>query len=411
MEQFLMSQELVNRNSDLKRLRDEGYAVEVTKSGYLVVRNVPYVNSSREIKFGTLVSELTMANDLTLKPSTHVLHFAGEYPCHKDGTQIVQLGGGIGTQTLGDVEVHRSFSNKPRPDGYVDYYEKISTYIKVISSPAQSIDHNVTAQTFSLIQASEEESVFKYLDTASSRAGIDQIMKKLEVGKLAIVGVGGTGSYVLDFVAKTPAKEIHLFDGDKFLQHNAFRSPGAASGEELDKQLPKVEYLKEVYSRMRRNIFAHVGHVDASNVAELKDMDFVFICVDKGPVKKLIIENLEEWGISFIDVGMGIEKYETGLTGILRVTASVPECRKHVRERISFDDDDPEGVYHQNIQVADLNALNAALAVIKWKKLLGFYHDLEKEHDSTYSIDCNMLTSEEKIEVSDSLTAEEKIEA
>jgi molybdopterin/thiamine biosynthesis adenylyltransferase len=399
MEPFSMSHELVNHNPDLKRLRDEGYAIEVTQSGYLVVRSVPYVNSSREIKFGILVSELTMANDVTMKPSTHVIYFAGEQPCHKNGAAIVQLGGGGVNEIRGGVEVHRNFSNKPRPDGYADYYEKISTYIKVISSPAQSIDHSVTAQAFSLIQTSREESVFMYLDTASSRAGIDQVMKKLEIGRLAIVGVGGTGSYVLDFVAKTPVKEIHLFDGDKFLQHNAFRSPGAASGDELDKQLPKAEYLKEVYSRMRRSIFAHVGYIDASNVNELKDMDFVFICVDKGPVKKLIIERLEEWGISFIDVGMGIEKYETGLTGILRVTTSSPGYRKHVRERISFDDGDPEGLYNQNIQVAELNALNAALAVIKWKKLFGFYHDLEKEHNSTYSIDCNMLTSEEKLSV------------
>jgi len=391
-----MSQELVNRSPDLKRLRDEGYAVEVTKSGYLMVRNVPYTNSSREIKFGTLVSELTLANDVTTAPSTHIIYFAGEHPCHKDGTKIGQIAHQSNTQKLGETEVHHSFSNKP-PAGYKDYYEKISTYVAVISSPARSIDTNVTAQTFSLIETAEDESVFKYLDTASSRARIDQVMTKLEIGKLAIVGLGGTGSYVLDFVAKTPVKEIHLFDGDKYLQHNAFRSPGAPSGEELNKKLPKVEYLKDVYSRMRRNIFAHVGYIDASNVDQLKDMNFVFICVDKGPVKKLIIEKLEEWGISFIDVGMGIEKSDTGLTGILRVTTSTPDYRKHVSKRISFADDDPDGEYNQNIQIADLNALNAALAVIKWKKLLGFYHDVEKEYNSTYTIDCNLLTSEEKV--------------
>jgi hypothetical protein len=32
----------------------------------------------------------------------------------------------------------------------------------------------------------------------------------------------------------------------------------------------------------------------------------------------------------------------------------------------------------RNIQIADLNALNAALAVVKWKKLYRFYVDLEK---------------------------------
>jgi hypothetical protein len=37
-------------------------------------------------------------------------------------------------------------------------------------------------------------------------------------------GLGGTGSYILDLVSKTPVNEILLFDSDDFLQHNAFRS-------------------------------------------------------------------------------------------------------------------------------------------------------------------------------------------
>ena len=139
-------------------------------------------------------------------------------------------------------------------------------------------------------------------------------------------------------------------------------------------------------------------------------MGFVFICVDRGSAKKLVIETLQLWRIPFIDVGMGIEKVGAGLTGILRTTTSTPQYRKHVQKRIDFADNDPEGVYDQNIQIAELNALNAAQAVIKWKKLLGFYHDLEKEHNSTYSIDCNLLTSEETVEAPDSI-AHEAVEA
>lgn len=405
-----MPQELVNRSPDLKRLRDEGFAIEIIQPAYLVVRDVPYVNSSREVKFGILVSELSLANDVTIKPTTHVIYFSGEHPCHKDGTKIAQIAHQSATQTLGGIGVHHSFSNKPA-NGYSDYYEKIDTYVRVISSPAQSISPNVTAKTFRVIETSEEESVFKYLDTASSRATIDQVTEKLKTRKLAIVGLGGTGSYVLDFVAKTPVKEIHLFDGDKYLQHNAFRSPGAASGEELEQQLYKVEYFKNIYSRMRRSIFAHPEHVDASNADRLKEMDFVFICIDRGSAKKPIIEKLESWGVAFIDVGMGIEKVGTGLTGILRTTTSTPQYRKHVQKRVDFTDDDPEGVYNQNIQIAELNAFNAAQAVIKWKKLLGFYHDLESEHNSTYSIDCNLLTSEEPIEAPDLIANETKVKA
>jgi len=40
----------------------------------------------------------------------------------------------------------------------------------------------------------------------------------------------------------------------------------------------------------------------------------------------------------------------------------------------------------KNIQVADLNCLNATLAVIRWKKMCGFYFDLKHERYSSYTI-------------------------
>jgi hypothetical protein len=64
--------------------------------------------------------------------------------------------------------------------------------------------------------------------------------------------------------------------------------------------------------------------------------------------------------------------------------------------RIPFVDDAGGDDYSRNVQIADLNALNAALAVIRWKKLLGFYRDLDREHHTTYTIDGNMLLNEDK---------------
>lgn len=72
----------------------------------------------------------------------------------------------------------------------------------MISNPAQSIDPNATAKIFAVIEPAESESVFNYLDTASSRAGINLVRRKLELGKIGIVGVGGTGCYVLDWSLK-----------------------------------------------------------------------------------------------------------------------------------------------------------------------------------------------------------------
>ena len=59
-----MSQQLISLSPDLQRLRDDGFDLEI-KSGYLLVKNVPYVNSRKEVSFGTLVSELTLAGNVT----------------------------------------------------------------------------------------------------------------------------------------------------------------------------------------------------------------------------------------------------------------------------------------------------------------------------------------------------------
>lgn len=392
-----MSHQLIDRSADLKQLRDEGYDIEII-DGYLVLRDVPYVNSNKEIARGILISKLTLANDTTASPDDHVMHFAGAYPCHQDGSPIERIRNGDVALKIGDAIVaNHTFSAKPQPSGrYENYYTKMSTYVAILAGPAEAIDREVTAKTFRVVRAGEGESVFRYIDTASSRAEISAITRKLRLGRIAIIGLGGTGSYVLDLVAKTPVTEIHLFDGDIFLQHNAFRSPGASSGEELDERLPKVAYFERVYSKMRRGVIAHPVFMSSENLDLLQGMDFAFLCMG-GSEKKLVVQKLEELGTSFVDVGMGIYINHESLGGVLRTTTSTPQRREHVwsMKRIPFSDNTEKNEYDKNIQIADMNALNAAMAVIKWKKLFGFYMDQEREHFSTYAIGGNDINNED----------------
>src|SRR5579883_686200 len=73
-----------------------------------------------------------------------------------------------------------------------------------------------------------------------------------------------------------PVKEIHIFDADEFLQHNAFRAPGAPSIEMLRTKPRKLAYLKAIYSNMRHGIIEHAAYITKENVGELRDMTFVF---------------------------------------------------------------------------------------------------------------------------------------
>jgi hypothetical protein len=390
-----MSQKLVNRNWDLSQLRAEGYDVEVKLPAHLLV-HIPYVNGDKKVKRGILVAELgEVAGDVVLAPKNHVAFFAGECPCNADGSPLP--GVSQVSQVVDEgLTLNYQISRRPSLAPYPDFYAKIRTYIDIISGPANEIDPSATARTRPVVVPAEGESVFNYLDTAPTKAGVIAANEKLEAGRTGIVGLGGTGAYVLDLVAKTPVPEIHLFDGDELLNHNAFRSPGAPSIEELRQKPKKVAYLKDVYSKMRQEIIAHACYIDEANVELLREMDFVFICIDKGKAKRLIVERLEEWGKPFIDAGMGLQLVDDALLGILTVTTSTADKRDHLRDRVAFGDGEAENEYSRNVQVADLNALNAALAVIKWKKARGYYHDSGKEHFCTYTIANNCMANEDK---------------
>uniref|UniRef100_UPI003B3BE311 DUF6791 domain-containing protein n=1 Tax=Sphingomonas sp. TaxID=28214 RepID=UPI003B3BE311 len=69
-----MSRALFSLNADLAKLRDEGYFVHVV-GGFLVMREIPYVDADRKVRRGTLISSLALAGDQTRPPDTHVMHF------------------------------------------------------------------------------------------------------------------------------------------------------------------------------------------------------------------------------------------------------------------------------------------------------------------------------------------------
>jgi hypothetical protein len=326
-----------------------------------------------------------------------VAYFDGELPCGIDGKPIPYLVNHSNGGVLAPGLSYRHYlSSKPECGFYNDYHQKMSTYANIISGPAAVLNPGVSARVYRSPEA-DEKSVFNYLDTASARAGIGALAALLAAERVAIIGLGGTGSYVLDLVAKTPVLEIRLFDRDDFLTHNAFRSPGAPSLDELREAKKKVDYLKGIYGRMHGNIVANPCAIDASNCHLLDGVTFAFLCMDAGDAKRQAVARLEAIGASFVDVGMGLQLDEGSLGGMLRVTASTPEKRDHVHKgRVPFTGGGADELYATNIQVADLNALNAALAVIKWKKIRGFYRDLEREHHCTYTTDGNQLESEDR---------------
>jgi hypothetical protein len=383
----------VDLSPDLSQLVAEDYDIEI-RGENLLVHHVPYVNSEGKVARCILVSELSTNGERTIEPARHEVWVVGGIPYDHQGNKI-----GI----IADEDKHDygngliatcRLSGKPQNRMPVNYYEKISNYVDILGRYARAIDPSVTHKDYPVRETSAEESVFRYHDAASSRSGISAITGKLKLDKVAIVGLGGTGSYILDLIAKTPIAELHLFDDDILYAHNAFRAPGAASLEELKESPYKVEYFAATYDKLRRNIVPHSVQIVDHNIEDLRPMDFIFLAIDAGPAKQTIVEHLKEWGTTFVDCGMGVQRQENSLRGIVRVTTGAKDHYDHLSRRISYADVNANE-YDWNIQTADLNMLNAAMAVLKWKKLYGYYVDNKAEFNSTFTVARNQMQSGE----------------
>jgi hypothetical protein len=390
-----MSHPLISRNADLQRLVDENYEAHI-RQGHLLISCIPYVNEQRQICHGTLVTDLELSGTKTVPPKQHVVHFIGTHPCDRDGRILTTIQNSNQTRELvKGLTINCSFSNKPK-DGYPDYFAKMTRYINIISHQAISLDERQTAQTGHRIASTDEVGVFQYMDTNTTRAEIGVLAEKLKNHRVAIVGLGGTGGYILDLLAKCPVAEIHLWDGDSFQSHNAFRAPGAAALTELDAMPMKVDYFSGIYSRMHRHVIPHREYVTSETLSQLGALDFVFIAIDRGAARRLIVDFLCAHRTPFIDVGMFLEIRGDSLAGTVRTTTITPAKHDHIAARLPFSDGEAND-YRKNIQLADLNMFNASMAVIRWKKHVGYYVDEEREHHAVYVMPWSELRNAEQL--------------
>jgi len=359
----------------VQRLIDEKYIVTLYGQ-YIIIDNVPYVSSPGEISRAAIISPYYVENGKE-HFGDHTVWFTGTVPCTPSGESLVHvlIADQNRTEVAGRQVLCRFSYKSERADTLDNIYSKLMHNIRKLQSYVNVIDAGASARGDGSFSSRQEQSVFYYPNTAIAREGLDSYEKKLKLGKVAIIGLGGTGSYVLDALAKTPVQEIHLYDDDSIDRATAFRMPGALSYEDAHKGIRKTDYHRNVYSQMRTGIESHPVRIDPSNVHELDDCHFVFIAVDHGPSRDLIARHLSEKRIAFVDVGMGVDRVPEDTKLVARVRAtSISEESKFLLDALPVAEDTTDAVYN-NIQVVELNALNAMLAVTIYKQKIGFYSE------------------------------------
>ena len=368
--------ELASRNSFVKDLHDQGYDADFV-GNYFVLYGLPYLDHGGALQHGDLCSPVALGEGGVIEASgTHQVWWRGSKPCAQGG---IELGIGIAAaqvQITSNLITDYAFSlklrdNNQQPRNYESFQEKIETYLAVIVRPASVAYPSATPLRGIERRAIEQRSPLRLPDTSSANYQINDIANLLRGKKVAIVGLGGTGSYILDFIARTHLDNITLFDDDTVHVHTLFRFPGF-----IDNAIgkPKVEALAKEYDKWHSGVEAVPERITAENVERLRGFDFVFVSVDDGPSRRFIVDWLSAASIPYVDCGMGLNRSFAGLNGVVRITGVDRSAYEKTVDTRHLPTENPKDAeYRKQAQIAELNALNAALAVIRFKQHFKLY--------------------------------------
>jgi hypothetical protein len=369
-------QELASRNPVLQRLVDQGHIVDFI-GGHVVVYGVPYLDVYGALHYGDLCTPVDIGENHVIQATgTHQCWWRGGKPHRSGGVALPVSPQPNNTQVAPDFVTDFAFSLKLLDDNkqmraYASFEEKIKTYLDMIVPPALAAHPGAPLSQGIAQRAAEQGSPLRFPDTASARYGQNDVADKLRGKKVAIVGLGGTGAYILDFIARTHLDNITLFDDDTVHVHTLFRAPGC-----IDAGLSKlkVNALYQVYDKWHAAITAVPERITPDNIELLAPFDFVFVSVDDGPSRQLIVEWLSARGIAFVDCGMGLERSREGLNAMVRVTGVDREAYERTLGTVYLPTENPKDAeYRRQPQIVEFNALNAALAVIRFKQHFKLY--------------------------------------
>ena len=170
-----------------------------------------------------------------------------------------------------------------------------SNMIKVVGVGSQLVWGDNAGVTEDLLSFDRQVRVF----------GIEG-QNRLQNIRVGIVGLGGTGSVVMEQLAHLGVTRFLLIDPDEVERTNLNRLVGAS---ESDVNTPKVRVASSLAKRINKNaqVEVVVGSVLLASVAEqLINTDFVFCCTDSHGSRAVINQFAYQYLVPIIDMGVVI---------------------------------------------------------------------------------------------------------
>ena len=289
---------------------------------------------------------------------------------YADGTPIGNYVGGDGG-TWSNISIKKGAQGRSEAD---------ETAHDLLHRYAKHIVGAVSAAGYTEPAALALPDPFHIPNTFEARAAIAPVQDQIRGERIAIIGLGGTGAYLLDLISKTPLSEIHLLDSDCVDWHTLKRAPGAPTAEEIELILQgslfKVDYYRSKYEDFRDGIHPHRIHLDSeSRVYEFlsaNPVEFAFVCIDQltegdSARQDAIYSALSEAEVPFIDSGVSMTVEGNSVSGA--VTTSFYDAGS-VEWKGAIPNSKVEGDVpgYRNVQLPEVNALAASLAVMEWRR-------------------------------------------
>ena len=158
------------------------------------------------------------------------------------------------------------------------------------------------------------------------------------------------------------------------------RAPGAPTDEEIEARrkgrVSKVDYYHSKYTSLREGIHPHDIRVDSPSMfgefLSAHPIDYAFVCIDQltevdSPRQDVVYCALSEAAVPFIDSGVSITVEDDAVKGA--VTTSAYDAGS-VAWRDAIPNARAEGKVqgYRNVQLPEVNALAASLAVMEWRR-------------------------------------------
>lgn len=212
--------------------------------------------------------------------------------------------------------------------------------------------------------------------TQAFGSGTTSLLRQLSA---AVVGTSGTGSIVVEQLARLGIGRLVIVDPDVIEEKNLNRILNT-SMEQVENQTPKVYALEEAIRRMGLGTEVtpiHGNLIDAGTVKKVAECDIVFGCMDGVEGRHMLNRLATFYNLPYFDVGVRLDA--DGVGGIERIAGAVHYLQPGLSSLLS------RGVYNlARLQAEEVRRTNPEMYRRQVKE--GYLRGVEEDRPAVISV-------------------------